>query len=217
MTTNGLSTLTGQQTYGNAHGGAITFPWDAVEIKVDWVPTSSFNLSFQCPDRPEHSTRRRSTARVTRWWDCTSPRRCCPTGCGRRSSRTAASEPQPLRPQSLRHVLRSVGNHVEHALCEGPAGAAAKRAVAAGRDRGGAEQGVQQLLPHGRAERIRQQRPARAAEASSVVRSSFNAGVAPGQASCITTAPVRSHFDGSKAPNPPGTPEDNFGGPPKKG
>lgn len=52
--TNGLITLTGQQAYAKGQGGAITFPWDAVEIKADWVPTSSFNPSFQCPD-PTHS------------------------------------------------------------------------------------------------------------------------------------------------------------------
>jgi hypothetical protein len=51
ITQNGLATLTGQQAYGNQHGGAITFPWDAVEIKVDWVPTASFNNpTFKCPD-----------------------------------------------------------------------------------------------------------------------------------------------------------------------
>jgi hypothetical protein len=49
ITQNGLTTLSGQQTYGNQNGGAITFPWDAVEIKVDWVPASSFtNASFNC-------------------------------------------------------------------------------------------------------------------------------------------------------------------------
>jgi len=47
VTGNGLTTLNGQQAHGN-----ITFPWDAVEIKADWVPASSFsNPTFQgCPD-----------------------------------------------------------------------------------------------------------------------------------------------------------------------
>ncbi len=48
--TNGLITLTGQQAYAKGQGGAITFPWDAIEVKADWVPTSSFNPTFQCPD-----------------------------------------------------------------------------------------------------------------------------------------------------------------------
>src|SRR5262245_6217042 len=51
VTSNGLTTLSGQQTYGKAHGGAITFPWSAIEIKADWVPPSSFsNPTFSCPD-----------------------------------------------------------------------------------------------------------------------------------------------------------------------
>ena len=54
ITKNGLTTLIGQQAYGNQHSNAITFPWDAVEIKVDWVPASSFtNATFKCPD-PTH-------------------------------------------------------------------------------------------------------------------------------------------------------------------
>lgn len=48
---NNLTTLTGQSTYAKAHGNAITFPWDAIEVKADWVPTSSFaNPTFNCPD-----------------------------------------------------------------------------------------------------------------------------------------------------------------------
>jgi len=48
---NGLTTLTGQQTYASSRGNAITFPWTAIEVKADWVPTSSFtNPTFQCPD-----------------------------------------------------------------------------------------------------------------------------------------------------------------------
>lgn len=52
---NGLQTLSGQQKYGRGRGNAITFPWNAVEVKADWVPTSSFaNPTFQCPD-PTHT------------------------------------------------------------------------------------------------------------------------------------------------------------------
>ena len=48
---NSLQTLTGQAAYGRAHGNAITFPSNAIEVKADWVPTSSFsNPTFQCPD-----------------------------------------------------------------------------------------------------------------------------------------------------------------------
>ncbi len=45
----GLTTLNGQQIHRN-----ITFPWDAVEIKADWVPVTSFaKPTFACPD-PTH-------------------------------------------------------------------------------------------------------------------------------------------------------------------
>jgi hypothetical protein len=52
VTKNGLITLRGQQKYGAANGGVITFPWDAVEIKADWVPASSYKptQTFSCPD-----------------------------------------------------------------------------------------------------------------------------------------------------------------------
>ena len=56
-----LTTLAGQQTYGNSRNGAINFPGtetndprldlDSVEVKVDWVPASSYNNpTFACPD-----------------------------------------------------------------------------------------------------------------------------------------------------------------------
>jgi hypothetical protein len=48
---NGLQTLNGQKAYGSTRSNAITFPWTAIEIKADWVPTSSFaNPTFTCPD-----------------------------------------------------------------------------------------------------------------------------------------------------------------------
>jgi len=46
ITKNKLTTLKGQQAYGN-----VTFPWDAIEIKVDWVPQSSFVKPFSCPSK----------------------------------------------------------------------------------------------------------------------------------------------------------------------
>lgn len=57
----GLTTLSGQQAYGNAHNGVINFPGtgvnlirmdvDSLEVKADWVPATSFsNPTFQCPD-----------------------------------------------------------------------------------------------------------------------------------------------------------------------
>jgi len=59
----GLTTLADQKTYGDAHSGAINFPGtevnlirldtDSVEVKVDWVPASSFHPTFACPDTTE--------------------------------------------------------------------------------------------------------------------------------------------------------------------
>lgn len=46
ITNNKLTTIDAQQAFGN-----ITFPWDAVEIKVDWVPQSSFTTPFSCPSK----------------------------------------------------------------------------------------------------------------------------------------------------------------------
>jgi hypothetical protein len=45
ITTKKLTTLSGQEAFGN-----VTFPWQAVEIKVDWVPQSSFVSPFSCTD-----------------------------------------------------------------------------------------------------------------------------------------------------------------------
>jgi hypothetical protein len=48
---NGLITLTGQQAYGSKNGNAVTFPWDAIEVKSDWVPSTSYTgTTFSCPD-----------------------------------------------------------------------------------------------------------------------------------------------------------------------
>jgi hypothetical protein len=60
-----LTTLIGQQTYGNTRGMAINFPGtgmneirrdlDSVEVKLDWAPATSFsNPTFACPDPTNH-------------------------------------------------------------------------------------------------------------------------------------------------------------------
>ena len=56
-----LTTLVSQQAYGNEHNGTINFPGtaqnesrldlDSLEVKVDWVPVTSYNSpTFACPD-----------------------------------------------------------------------------------------------------------------------------------------------------------------------
>lgn len=55
-----FTTLVSQQTYGNARNGDINLPGteqneyrvdlDSVEVKVDWVPATSYSPTFACPD-----------------------------------------------------------------------------------------------------------------------------------------------------------------------
>ena len=55
-----LATLVSQQAYGKERSGTINFPGtetndtrldlDSVEVKVDWVPVTSYNPTFACPD-----------------------------------------------------------------------------------------------------------------------------------------------------------------------
>jgi hypothetical protein len=65
LTSSGLMTLVGQQTYGNSHGMTINFPGtgmneirpdlDSVEVKLDWAPATSFRQpTFSCPDPTNH-------------------------------------------------------------------------------------------------------------------------------------------------------------------
>ena len=59
-----LATLVSQQAYGKERNGTINFPGtgtndtrldlDSLEVKVDWVPATSYNPTFACPD-PTHS------------------------------------------------------------------------------------------------------------------------------------------------------------------
>lgn len=61
----GLTTLIGQQTYGNTHSMGVNLPGtgmneirrdlDSVEVKLDWAPATSFsNPTFGCPDPTKH-------------------------------------------------------------------------------------------------------------------------------------------------------------------
>ena len=55
-----LATLVDQQTYGNSHNETINFPGtevndtrldlDSLELKADWVPATSYEPTFACPD-----------------------------------------------------------------------------------------------------------------------------------------------------------------------
>jgi hypothetical protein len=215
VTTNGLTTLTSQQTYGNAHGGGITFPWDAVEIKVDWVPTSSYsNPTFQCPD-PTGTLYTETingtcyamvgfhiSSKVLPNWlwatfepnsSVTNPNRCdpklydtCSDPWGTTSS-TPYAKGQPVPPQSAQLQQAMTAANLNKAFNN-------------------------YYLTGVQTEFVSNGQPVQLG--SSFVE--FNAGVAPGQASCITCHRF-AYFDGQQ-PTQNGTPvpgpEDNFGGPP---
>ncbi len=205
----GLTTLTGQQTYGNANGGAITFPWSTVEVKDEWVPVSSFNNpTFSCPD-PTNSLYTETingtcyalvglhiSSKVLPNWlwatfepnsNVTNPNRCDPTlydTCfdpwGTTSSQPYGKGQPVPQSQPLNQAMSAAGlNQAFNNYFL---------------------TGVQtQFVSNGNAVPL----------GSSFVE--FNAGVLPGQASCITCHRY-AYFDGKQPPQ--GQPEDNFGGPP---
>ncbi|MEA2835471.1 MAG: hypothetical protein QOD89_21 [Bradyrhizobium sp.] len=205
---NGLITLSGQQAYGARNGNAITFPWDAIEVKADWVPTTSYTgPSFSCPD-PNLYTQvlngvcyalvglHISSKALPDWlWATfepasaiTNPNRCDPAlynACfdpwGTTSSVSyGKGQTVPQSPQ-LQQLMASAGlNPVlkNYYLT-----------------------GVQTQFVNSSGKPV--------PLGSSFVE--FNAGVNPGQASCITCHKY-AYFDGK---NPgKGVPQDNFGGAP---
>jgi hypothetical protein len=205
----GLTTLTGQQTYGNAHGGAITFPWSAIEIKADWVPVSSFsNPTFNCPDTTNSLYTETingtcyalvglhiSSKVLPNWlWatfepnsNITNPNRCDPNlydTCfdpwGTTSSQPYGKGQSVPQSQQLHQAMSAAG--LNKAFNNYFLTGAQTQFVSNGNP-----------VPLG----------------SSFVE--FNAGVPPGQASCITCHRY-AYFDGQKPQQ--GQPEDNFGGPP---
>jgi hypothetical protein len=203
---NKLTTLTGQQAYGKQNGNAITFPWNAIEVKADWVPTSSFTgQTFSCPDPNLYTQTLNgvcyalvglhiSSKALPDWvWATfepasaiTNPNRCDPTlysTCfdpwGTTSSTPYGKGQTVPQSQQLQQLMTSAGlNPVfKNYYLTG----VQTQFVAGGKP-----------VPLG----------------SSFVE--FNAGVLPGQASCISCHKY-AYFDGQK---PKGGPEDNFGGAP---
>lgn len=204
---NKLTTLTGQSTYAKAHGNAVTFPWDAIEVKADWVPTSSFaNPTFSCPDTSGKLYTETingtcyalvgvhiSSKILPDWvWatfepasDITNPNRCdpglydtCFDPWGTTSSAPyGKGQTVPQSPQ-LAQLMKAAG--LPAAFNNYYLTGVQTQFV----DAGG------KAIPLG----------------NSFVE--FNAGVSPGQASCITCHKY-AYFDGK-----PVSPENNFGGPP---
>ena len=205
----GLKTLSGQQAYGKAHGNATTFPWEAIEVKADWVPASSYKNPFSCPDTTNKlytetingtcyalvSLHISSKAKPDWVWatfepasSITNPNRCDPKlydTCFDPWGTTSKvpygkGKTVPQSPQ-LRQLLAAV-----------KANPAFNNYYLTG---------VQTLFVEGNGK----PRPL----GNSFTE--FNAGVEPGHASCITCHKY-AYFDGK---NPgPGNPENNYGEPP---
>ena len=204
---NGLQTLSGQQVYGSSRSNAITFPWDAVEIKADWVPTSSFaNPTFQCPD-PTNTLYTETingtcyalvgfhiSSKVLPDWlwatfepasPVTNPNRCDPKLYDTcfdpwgTTSKTPYGKGQTVKPSAQLQALMASANLNKAFGNYFLTGVQTRFVTAKG-----------SAIPLG----------------SSFVE--FNAGVLPGQASCITCHRY-AYFDGK-----PVSPENNFGGAP---
>jgi len=207
---NGLKTLLGQQAYGAGHDKAVTFPWDAIEVKADWVPTSSFTNPFSCPD----TTKKLYTETI----DGT---------CYALVGLHISSKTKPDWVWATFEPASSITNPNRcdpklYSTCFDP-------------------WGTTSAVPYGKGQTVPQSQPLQTLMADNKLDpafnnyyltgvqmqfvdgnnrpiplgnsfTEFNAGVYPGQASCITCHKY-AYFDGKKPL--PGQPEDNFGGSPK--
>jgi len=207
VTSNGLTTLTGQQTYGSSRSNAITFPWTAIEVKADWVPTASFaNPTFSCPDTT--NTLYTETINGT---------------CYALVGLHISSKVLPDWLWATFEPASAVTNPNRcdpklYDTCFDPWGTTSKMPYAKGQT---AAQSPQLKALMGSANLNKafnnyfltgvQTKFVNAKSAPIPLGSSFvefNAGVLPGQASCITCHRY-AYYDGT-----PTSPEDNFGGPP---
>ncbi|MEO8673034.1 MAG: hypothetical protein ABI411_17080 [Tahibacter sp.] len=205
---NGLKTLTGQQTYAKANGGTVTFPWTAVEIKADWVPTTSFaNPTFQCPD-PTNTLYTEtingtcyalvglhiSSKVLPDWlWATFEPA-------------SAVTNPNRCDPNLYDTCFDPWGTTSATPYGKGqtvPQSAALKQLMAAE----GLNKAFNNYYLTGVQTQFVNSKGATPLGSSFV---EFNAGVNPGQASCITCHRY-AYFDGQKPAA--GAPENNFGGP----
>lgn len=207
---NGLVTLTGQQTYGKAHSNAITFPWTAIEIKADWVPTTSFaNPTFQCP----YPTNKLYTETIN-------------GTCYALVGLHISSKVLPDWLWATFEPASSITNPNRcdpklYSACFDPWGTTSKVPYGKGTTVPQSPQ-LQQLMASANLNKafnnyyltgVQTQfvdgKGAAIPLGSSFVE--FNAGVNPGQASCITCHKY-AYFDGTQT-----SPENNFGGPPNSG
>jgi hypothetical protein len=215
-----LSTLVAQQAYGNERNGAINFPGtaqnefridlDSLELKVDWVPVTSFsNPTFTCPDPSNRlytetingtcyalAAIHISSKVMVNWlWatfepnsNVTNPNRCDPglySDCfdpwGTTSSRPYGKGQTAQQSPELRQAMTE--SHLNPAFSNYFLTGVQTQFV----DNYG------KPIPMG----------------NSFVE--FNQGVPPGKSSCITCHQY-AHFDGKQPAQ--GSPENNFGRPP---
>ncbi|RSL18552.1 hypothetical protein EDE15_4141 [Edaphobacter aggregans] len=214
-----LTTLVSQQAYGKERGGTINFPGtgtndtrldlDSLEVKVDWVPATSYNPTFACPD-PTNSLYTETingtcyalaaihiTSKVMPRWlwatfepnnNVTNPNRCDPKlygACfdpwGTTSSQPYGKGQKAQQSQELRQAMAQA--NVNPALSNYFL------------------TGVQTEFVDNYGKPIQL--------GNSFVE--FNQGVPPGKSSCMTCHQY-AHFDGKQPPQ--GVPENNFGRPP---
>jgi len=217
----GLTTLTGQQAYGQAHNGVINFPGtgvnlvrlalDSLEVKVDWVPASSYtNSTFACPD-PTNTLYTETingtcyalvgihmTSKSMPDWlwatfepnsEITNPNRCDPrlyNACLDPWGTTSREPYGKGKPQQQSPVLH-------RAMATAHLNPAFHNYFLTGVQ-------TQFVSGDGKPTQL----------GNSFVE--FNTGVPPGQSSCITCHRY-AYFDGKQPPQ--GTPEGNFGRPPR--
>jgi len=216
----GLTTLIGQQTYGSTRGMAINFPGtgmneirsdlDSVEVKLDWVPATSFsNPTFACPDPTNHLYTETingtcyalvgihiTSKSMIRWFwatfepnsDITNPNRCDPKLYGDCLDTWGTASRQPYG----KGQTAQQSPELQQAMAAAHLNPAFNNYFLTGVQTEFVADGKPTLLGNSFVE--------------------FNQGVAPGKSSCITCHQYAA-FDGKRPA--PGALEDNFGGPPK--
>ncbi len=216
----GLTTLTGQQAYGHAHGMAINFPGtgmndlrsdlDSVEVKLDWVPASSFSSpSFACPDPTNHLYTETingtcyalagihiTSKSMVRWlWatfepnsSITNPNRCDPRLYGACLDPWGTTSSQPYGKGQAAQQSEAL----HQAVAAAHLNPAFNNYFLTGVQTEFVSGGKPTLLGNSFVE--------------------FNQGVPPGQSSCITCHQYAA-YDGKQPA--PGSAEDNFGRPPR--
>jgi hypothetical protein len=220
LTRAGLTTLMGQQTYGNAHGIAINFPGtgmnenrrdlDSVEVKFDWAPATSFsNPTFACPDPTNHLYTETingtcyalvgvhiTSKSMVRWfWATFEPN-------------SDITNPNRCDPKLYGACLDTWGTTSSQPYGKGQTAQQSpqlQQAMAAAHLNPALSN---YFLTGVQAEFVSDGKPTLLG--NSFVE--FNQGVPPGESSCITCHQYAA-FDGKRPA--PGAPEDNFGKPPK--